>query len=123
MKYDEQIKSIYKLIDDDYLVDLICEFSSIKSVWDPDNNFSEFEAAKWFDNQAKLFGFDPHFYIVTDNRPNVIIEMNSSLNSEDQKTLLLEGHTDVVTEGDTSCLLYTSPSPRDKRQSRMPSSA
>ena len=27
-----------------------------------------------------------------------------------------------VAEGDT-CLLYTSPSPRDKRQSRMPSSA
>ena len=25
--------------------------------------------------------------------------------------------------GDPSCLLYTSPSPRDKRQSRMPSSA
>ena len=29
-----------------------------------------------------------------------------------------------VYDGDTiSCLLYTSPSPRDKRQSRMPSSA
>ena len=27
------------------------------------------------------------------------------------------------TAGSTSCLLYTSPSPRDKRQSRMPSSA
>ena len=26
-------------------------------------------------------------------------------------------------DGDISCLLYTSPSPRDKRQSRMPSSA
>ena len=26
-------------------------------------------------------------------------------------------------EGQISCLLYTSPSPRDKRQSRMPSSA
>ena len=25
--------------------------------------------------------------------------------------------------GETICLLYTSPSPRDKRQSRMPSSA
>ena len=25
--------------------------------------------------------------------------------------------------GENSCLLYTSPSPRDKRQSRMPSSA
>ena len=28
-----------------------------------------------------------------------------------------------VTNGSSSCLLYTSPSPRDKRQSRMPSSA
>ena len=31
---------------------------------------------------------------------------------------------EVVTEADLrGCLLYTSPSPRDKRQSRMPSSA
>ena len=30
------------------------------------------------------------------------------------------GHVD---HGKTTCLLYTSPSPRDKRQSRMPSSA
>ena len=30
---------------------------------------------------------------------------------------------DVVTESKATCLLYTSPSPRDKRQSRMPSSA
>ena len=29
---------------------------------------------------------------------------------------------DVITK-DNACLLYTSPSPRDKRQSRMPSSA
>ena len=29
----------------------------------------------------------------------------------------------VVHRDDTACLLYTSPSPRDKRQSRMPSSA
>ena len=28
-----------------------------------------------------------------------------------------------VTKPDNPCLLYTSPSPRDKRQSRMPSSA
>ena len=28
-----------------------------------------------------------------------------------------------LSSSDTSCLLYTSPSPRDKRQSRMPSSA
>ena len=29
----------------------------------------------------------------------------------------------VTNHGQQSCLLYTSPSPRDKRQSRMPSSA
>ena len=29
----------------------------------------------------------------------------------------------VVLKGPSNCLLYTSPSPRDKRQSRMPSSA
>ena len=29
----------------------------------------------------------------------------------------------ILFEYDTNCLLYTSPSPRDKRQSRMPSSA
>ena len=35
-------------------------------------------------------------------------------------------HTEIKTgeiAGFTHCLLYTSPSPRDKRQSRMPSSA
>ena len=37
-------------------------------------------------------------------------------------TLTLEGTVDVG-EGGNTCLLYTSPSPRDKRQSRMPSSA
>ena len=29
----------------------------------------------------------------------------------------------LITASTTACLLYTSPSPRDKRQSRMPSSA
>ena len=41
----------------------------------------------------------------------------------------LPGSGTVISNGDlkklvdTDCLLYTSPSPRDKRQSRMPSSA
>ena len=39
--------------------------------------------------------------------------------------IVLPGGDDVVIIGQKtlSCLLYTSPSPRDKRQSRMPSSA
>ena len=36
----------------------------------------------------------------------------------------LECETEIAVDGqETICLLYTSPSPRDKRQSRMPSSA
>ena len=51
-----------------------------------------------------------------------------SLNSCKQKTLEVQGIIDNAQEiVDNaiaySCLLYTSPSPRDKRQSRMPSSA
>ena len=30
---------------------------------------------------------------------------------------------DIKLEGETICLLYTSPSPRDRQKSRMPSSA
>ena len=33
------------------------------------------------------------------------------------------GGKDITTNNVMDCLLYTSPSPRDKRQSRMPSSA
>ena len=36
---------------------------------------------------------------------------------------LRAAHNFVFTTGGIGCLLYTSPSPRDKRQSRMPSSA
>ena len=40
------------------------------------------------------------------------------------ENLGLDGHSDAdVLSHSIICLLYTSPSPRDKRQSRMPSSA
>ena len=38
-------------------------------------------------------------------------------------TILFDGSSLDNWRGYLSCLLYTSPSPRDKRQSRMPSSA
>ena len=41
-------------------------------------------------------------------------------NIDSNKTIQL---TDPIADAITPCLLYTSPSPRDKRQSRMPSSA
>ena len=50
----------------------------------------------------------------------IIINENNSNNNLSKKELLnLSRERDKL----ISCLLYTSPSPRDKRQSRMPSSA
>ena len=40
-----------------------------------------------------------------------------------RKKKYFPGYVLIKSEMDNSCLLYTSPSPRDKRQSRMPSSA
>ena len=44
-----------------------------------------------------------------------------ALSTADVEDLLAE--RGVIVRRETVCLLYTSPSPRDKRQSRMPSSA
>ena len=41
----------------------------------------------------------------------------------DKQEKLLHGKDCYFTVEDTSCLLYTSPSPRDAHESRMPSSA
>ena len=49
--------------------------------------------------------------------PNLIDDLLSALENID-KDLIEQAYKE-----DKDCLLYTSPSPRDKRQSRMPSSA
>ena len=47
-----------------------------------------------------------------------VIEVN-----KDQTEIVIFPDTPLPSDGDYSCLLYTSPSPRDQRGSRMPSSA
>ena len=46
-----------------------------------------------------------------------------SSNLEEFYEIRVAEHRGVIMKKNYSCLLYTSPSPRDKRQSRMPSSA
>ena len=46
---------------------------------------------------------------------------NELLNYEIEKTIVVDH--DLVPAYNTDCLLYTSPSPRDRQKSRMPSSA
>ena len=55
---------------------------------------------------------------VMENKSAIGFQLISSDNDQNKINFLLDN-----VEGTRSCLLYTSPSPRDKRQSRMPSSA
>ena len=69
----------------------------------------------------------------TDERVEILTKMWAEGNSASQIAKELGGVTRNAVIGKvhrlglsnraTTCLLYTSPSPRDKRQSRMPSSA
>ena len=52
--------------------------------------------------------------------------LNSSIENEGSASLVLSGGSSPISiyeELSNICLLYTSPSPRDMRRSRMPSSA
>ena len=53
--------------------------------------------------------------------PDYLDEISSAVQKNDIRDLIEEGL--IKAKPIKGCLLYTSPSPRDKRQSRMPSSA
>ena len=62
---------------------------------------------------------------IDDRADNLIIEVALHLGEKTVRTIAMDT-TDGLRRGQdvfNTCLLYTSPSPRDKRQSRMPSSA
>ena len=49
--------------------------------------------------------------------------LDSDLVNEDTRTAIAEQWEAKMVEAKETCLLYTSPSPRDAHESRMPSSA
>ena len=53
----------------------------------------------------------------------IVDEVDSILIDEARTPLIISGPTDQTTDLYYRCLLYTSPSPRDRTRSRMPSSA
>ena len=79
-------------------------------------------------------GSDPIFKIYNANNSSEVfkVEGNEVLYSDNVKAkfgtsgdleIYHNGNNSFIDDTGTGCLLYTSPSPRDKRQSRMPSSA
>ena len=56
------------------------------------------------------------------NNPNNKIEEKHFFEKDELK-IILDLYAKMVSEGSWNCLLYTSPSPRDVEEARMPSSA
>ena len=71
---------------------------------------------------ARLFGFSIED---TDNTPASVVSPVPPNNQDGSEYYVSSGFygSYVDIEGVYSCLLYTSPSPRDRQKSRMPSSA
>ena len=80
-----------------------------------------------------FIGFDPSAGLAGDTSYTFLVQQNGNNVIDYTFDFVLERTAFILTEGsdtftgtdddDVICLLYTSPSPRDKRQSRMPSSA
>jgi succinyl-diaminopimelate desuccinylase len=87
------------LIDVDALVEFTRELVRIPSVFDPARGLSEAPAAELVEEQMRAFGWGPRVDLVADGRPNVIATIEGD---SPGRTLMFEGHTDVVTEGDLS---------------------
>ncbi|MCB0068248.1 MAG: M20/M25/M40 family metallo-hydrolase, partial [Caldilineaceae bacterium] len=98
-----QEEAILAGIDDDELIRWVQELSRIDSVWRPAEGRGEAEAARWVEARCREMGLTTHFEEVVPGRPNVIAYHRFGPGP----TLMFEGHTDVVTEGDPA--LWTDP--------------
>lgn len=100
-------EAVLSHIDDNLLIDWIQELTRIPSVWRPDLSQGEEEAARWVEARCREMGLETHFETVAPSRPNVIAIHAGVGQNSDGPTLMFEGHTDVVTEGDEA--LWTDP--------------
>jgi succinyl-diaminopimelate desuccinylase len=85
-------------IDDNEVIRWVQELTRIPSVWRPEQGVGEEAAARWVEARCREMGLETHFEWVAPGRPNVIALHGLPIGP----TLLFEGHTDVVTEGDAS---------------------
>jgi succinyl-diaminopimelate desuccinylase len=85
-------------IQSEELISFTQELIRINSVFDPEKEgFNEEAAAGYIAEFLKKEGFEVHIQTVAPGRPNVVAFLRGK---EPGKTLLFEGHTDVVTAGD-----------------------
>ncbi len=84
-------------LDREGLIDFTRRLVRVKSVNQPEAGFSEAAAVEEVLKEIDAFGWKALVEEVAPGRPNVIVAVHGQ---QPGKTLLFEGHTDVVTEGD-----------------------
>ena len=84
-------------IDHEALVEVVQALVQVPSVYDPATGRSEEGAARLVAHQLRSFGWTPEIDPVAPGRPNVYAVVEGG---RPGPTLMFEGHTDVVTEGD-----------------------
>jgi succinyl-diaminopimelate desuccinylase len=93
------LSQVLRKIDADEVVELTRSLVRIPSVYRPgDPEATEARVAAFVEAWLRREGFDVLIQPVAPGRPNVIGSLGEK--RPGQKSLLLEGHTDVVTEGD-----------------------
>jgi len=97
------ISKVLNEIDADELISLTSDLVRINSVWDPVAVTSEQEVADFVARWAEKQGFNVQKDEVAPGRPNVIVTWSPG---SGERTLMFEGHTDVVTPGDLSAWNY-----------------
>jgi succinyl-diaminopimelate desuccinylase len=83
-------------LDEAELIRWAQELTRIPSVWRPETGVGEEAAARWVEARCRDLGLETHFEWAAPGRPNVIALFGAGAG----RTLMFEGHTDVVTEGD-----------------------
>jgi succinyl-diaminopimelate desuccinylase len=93
------LSQVLRKIDADEVMELTRALVRIPSVYRPgDPEATEARVAAFVESWFRREGFDVEVQDVAPGRPNVIGSLGEKRSG--QRSLLLEGHTDVVTEGD-----------------------
>ena len=88
-------------VDAEHVLRLTRELVRIRSVWDDATGADEADAAGFVARSLRDLGLHVHVEEVAPGRPNVIADWRGrGFVAGRDRTLMFEGHTDVVTEGD-----------------------
>lgn len=95
-------QKVLSYIDDNELIRWVQELTRIPSVWRPEVGLGEEAAAQWVASRCLEMGLETHKEEVQPGRPNII----ALYKMDEGPTLMFEGHTDVVTEGNSQAWTY-----------------